>query len=105
MNLCWIGFGKPDKRVFEALLAKCDMTELHSTSPESILFIGNETDADIVGGRRMGWKTALFRTTGAIDFNSIVHTVEQTSNGLAHWEIDTLEELHDIIWPQNGMFS
>eukprot|EP01118_Nematostelium_gracile_P004971 TRINITY_DN15939_c0_g1_i1.p1 TRINITY_DN15939_c0_g1~~TRINITY_DN15939_c0_g1_i1.p1 ORF type:complete len:260 (-),score=71.93 TRINITY_DN15939_c0_g1_i1:109-888(-) len=79
-----IGFAKPDRKLFEALLEKCQMSHVH---PHKILFVGNETAYDIKGGNNMGWKTVLIRTT------------ESTSNGLATFEIDHHDELHSILFP------
>jgi FMN phosphatase YigB (HAD superfamily) len=66
---------------------KCGQNELHEKHPERILFVGNETALDVVGGNNMGWKTVLIKTT------------ETSSNGLATWDISNLDELLDIIFP------
>jgi len=84
-----VGFAKPDRRIFETALRKMGMEDIHNLRPERILFVGNETAADILGAKRMGWKAVLIRTT------------EQSSNGLADYEIDSLPELHKIIFEKN----
>ena len=76
------GVGKPHKEIFEACIKKCNMGHV---KPERILFVGNETDVDVVGGKNVGWKTVLVRTT------------EKTSNGLADYEVDCLEEILSIL--------
>jgi len=81
-----VGAVKPDKRIFEALIRKCNRCDLQRESPERILLVGNETAADIMGANQMGWKSVLLRTT------------EKTSDRLADWEIDSLEQLLSIIF-------
>ncbi|MDA8333382.1 MAG: HAD family hydrolase [Peptococcaceae bacterium] len=53
------GFRKPDRRLFESALQKI------SLQPDEVLFVGNDTFRDIVGGRRAGIKTVLLRTDRA----------------------------------------
>jgi len=85
-----VGAEKPNTQIFYAALQKCNMTELHAKAPERILFIGNELEADVVGGNRMGWKTVL-----------VTHT-EDTSNGCATWDISDLIDLIPIIFEAAG---
>jgi FMN phosphatase YigB (HAD superfamily) len=40
------GVFKPHKEIFEACLKKCNLMHL---DPQRILFVGNETEADVVG--------------------------------------------------------
>jgi len=80
-----VGFEKPHPKIFHALVNKVDMAHVHKNVPHRILFVGNETQADIVGAKNVGWKSVLIRNT------------EQTSNGLADWEIDHFDELLPII--------
>ena len=54
-------------------------------SPQRILFVGNETQVDIVGGNAMGWRTALIRGT------------ELSSHGLAHYDCDSCYHLLRIL--------
>jgi ribonucleotide monophosphatase NagD (HAD superfamily) len=60
--------------------------QTHHIPPERILYIGDEPDLDVEGGKNMGWNTVLIRSN------------HPTSNGRAHFEIDTLDELHHIIF-------
>lgn len=80
-----VGVKKPHPKIFLALLKKVDLLHLHATAPHRILFLGNETETDIKGANGLGWKTVLIKNT------------EKTSNGLADWEIDHLEELLPIV--------
>jgi len=57
--------------------------------PEKILYIGNETDVDIKGGKQFGWTTVLIRNS------------EKSSNGLADYEIDNIKELESIVFPNS----
>lgn len=79
------GYQKPDKEVFEAALNESHLWKVQNQAPKRILFIGNETPLDIVGGNNMGWTTVLIRNT------------EDSSHGLADYEIDMLDELLEII--------
>mmetsp|Transcript_10705 Transcript_10705/g.14670 ORF Transcript_10705/g.14670 Transcript_10705/m.14670 type:complete len:273 (+) Transcript_10705:178-996(+) len=81
-----IGFGKPDRRIFEAVVEKCQVLDVHTGTPQRILMVGNETEVDIIGGKNMGWETALIKTT------------ESTSFGLADHEVSSLSELIPIIF-------
>jgi FMN phosphatase YigB (HAD superfamily) len=76
--------GKPDRQIFEAALRKCELEHLQQ-NPQRIVYIGNETELDVKGGKSMGWKTVLMRTT------------ELSSNGLADWEFDTLDQIISIL--------
>jgi len=88
-RLLWVGLDrrvdlgaeKPERRIFEALLAKCNMQQAHEHDPRSVIFIGNETQVDVVGGAAMGWTTVLLRGS------------ESSSNGLADHECDSFEQL------------
>lgn len=65
------------------------MTALQEKKPEQFLFVGNETNVDIVGGNRMGWRTCLLTTT------------EESSRGLATHEASTWMQLaNQVIWPR-----
>lgn len=79
------GYQKPDKEVFEAALTNASLWKVQEKAPMRILFIGNETPLDIVGANNMGWTSVLIRNT------------EDSSNSLADFEIDMLEELLEII--------
>ncbi len=58
------------------IIQKLGMEQLHKEHPEQILFVGDQTQQDIVGGNKMGWQTCLMTTT------------ETTSHGLATFEGD-----------------
>jgi len=42
------------KKVFEAAVNALKLHDLHEKAPHEILFVGNETEADIIGGKNMG---------------------------------------------------
>jgi ribonucleotide monophosphatase NagD (HAD superfamily) len=60
--------------MFNENVKQLGMEELHKEHPEQILFVGDQTQQDIVGGNKMGWQTCLMTTT------------EVTSHGLATFE-------------------
>lgn len=78
------GVEKPDPRIFHGLLDKCRAKKFMKR-PERILMVGNCTKEDIIGGRSVGFKTALIKTT------------EKTSGGIADFEINELPQLIKII--------
>jgi len=80
------GYQKPNREVFELAVKEANIERLHQENPERILFIGNETDLDIVGANGVGWTSVL-----------VCHT-EDSSNGLAKFEISNLAELEKIIF-------
>ncbi|PRP81816.1 hypothetical protein PROFUN_10805 [Planoprotostelium fungivorum] len=80
------GFQKPHPSVFRAAVQKCFPD---GEEPSRVLFIGNETEADVIGSNNMGWTSVLIRTT------------EKSSNGKADYEIDNLMELKDIIFMED----
>eukprot|EP01117_Protostelium_nocturnum_P005749 TRINITY_DN2073_c0_g1_i1.p1 TRINITY_DN2073_c0_g1~~TRINITY_DN2073_c0_g1_i1.p1 ORF type:complete len:282 (+),score=116.88 TRINITY_DN2073_c0_g1_i1:383-1228(+) len=81
-----VGFVKPHPNAFKATLEKCGLEGLHSSNPKRILFVGNETEADVIGSNGMGWSSVLIRTT------------ESSSNGEADYEIDDLMQLKEIVF-------
>jgi len=80
------GYQKPNREVFELAVKEANIERLHQENPERILFIGNETDLDIVGANGVGWTSVL-----------VCHT-EDSSNGLAKFDISNLAELEKIIF-------
>lgn len=71
------------------VVKELDMASLQEEHPEQFLFVGNDTDVDIVGGNRMGWRTCLLTTT------------EPTSRGLATHECSSWMQLaNQVIWPR-----
>jgi len=81
------GVMKPDKKIFEAILQKCQQSDLHQTHPHRIIFVGNETQIDVVGAANMGWQSILVKHT------------EESSNGLASFDVNTLAEVILILFP------
>jgi FMN phosphatase YigB (HAD superfamily) len=80
---------KPSDLAYRTVVTELGMQELQKKQPEQFLFVGNETDTDIVGGTRMGWRTALLTTT------------EPTSRGLATHEASSWMQLaNEVIWPR-----
>jgi len=77
---------KPAREIFECAFQK---TGLIDCDPRKILYIGNETDVDIKGGKQFGWTTVLIRNS------------EKSSNGLADYEIDNIKELESIVFPNS----
>jgi FMN phosphatase YigB (HAD superfamily) len=82
-----LGYSKPNSKLFEAAVNALNISDLQRTAPHRILIVGNETEADIEGGKRMGWTTCLVRST------------ESTSGGLADLEVDTLRDLQELLFP------
>ena len=80
-----LGFEKPDPKIFVHCLRKCKLQHQLEKSPHRVLYIGNETDVDIVGANAVGWKSCLIRNT------------EKTSNGRATFEVDNFEEIWNLI--------
>ena len=76
-----VHYRKPDPRIF---LHCAEVSGFANAAPHRILMVGNETEADISGAKAVGWKTVLYRTT------------EDSSNGLADHEIDSLHALLPI---------
>jgi len=86
-----VGCQKPDIRIFQTVIDKCQMNEIQQKSPDKILMVGNEMDSDILGARMMGWKSILMLTT------------EETSGGLADWEFHSLFQIKDQIFSAKGL--
>jgi len=80
-----IGIGKPDPKIFEFCLEKSKHKNIQK---DRILYIGNEVEVDIRGAKNAGWKCVLMKHT------------EQSSNGLADWDLDNFDQLFSII--KNG---
>lgn len=51
-----LGYRKPDRRMFELVLAQLEMTQ------EEVLFVGNDMYRDVFGAARLGIKTVFFRS-------------------------------------------
>jgi len=81
-----VGCQKPNKEVFELAVKEANIEQIHKDRPERILFVGNETDLDVVGANAVGWTSVL-----------VCHT-EASSKGLANFDISNLSELEQIIF-------
>lgn len=55
MTSTQIGFTKPDKRVFEAIIKKSKL------EPEEILYVGDRDSVDIIPAKKIGMKTCMVR--------------------------------------------
>jgi len=77
---------KPDKEVFLIALRAANLQAVQEKDPSRILYIGDETELDVKGANGVGWTSVLVRHT------------EKTSNGLARYEIDNLEQLLGIVF-------
>jgi len=80
-----VGYRKPDPKIFEYCLKKALPDK--NVEPRRILMVGNETEADITGAKSLGWTTVL-----------ICHT-EESSGGIADYDLACLTDLHSIIFP------
>jgi putative hydrolase of the HAD superfamily len=76
-----IGIGKPDRRIFERLLAKLN------SNPETTLMIGNSLSTDIAGAQAAGLRTVWINRTGKPHADSVA----------PDWEIASLSELTSIL--------
>jgi 2-haloalkanoic acid dehalogenase type II len=65
-----VGIYKPDRRAFEALLARLDVR------PSSALFVGDNHELDIVGAHRAGMRTAWVKRDGARPGEDVVPDIE-----------------------------
>lgn len=81
---------KSKEEMCDARLKKLvQLLSLNERNPAHILMVGNETNLDIKGGTNMGWQTCLMKTT------------EETSQGLATYEVESwLELANEVIWPR-----
>jgi HAD superfamily hydrolase (TIGR01549 family) len=77
-----VGCEKPDPRIFQEAQKRADVDHL---PPQSIIFIGNETEVDIHGANAVGWRSVL-----------VQHT-QPSSEGAAHHEIPSLAALLNIV--------
>jgi FMN phosphatase YigB (HAD superfamily) len=81
----------PTEMGYAEIISKLGMDELHKGQPEKILFVGDRTDQDIVGGNKMGWQTCLMMAS----------QTETTSHGLATFEVESwLQLANEVIWPR-----
>lgn len=85
---------KPSDMAYRTVVKELGEMELQRKKPEQFLFVGNETETDIIGGNRMGWRTCLLTTT------------EPTSRGLATHEASSWMQLaNEVIWPRKFIKS
>ena len=57
-----VGFRKPDARIFQRSLAALGV------APARALHVGDNPDADVLGARRLGMRTAHYAFAGASPF-------------------------------------
>jgi putative hydrolase of the HAD superfamily len=76
-----IGIGKPDRRIFEMLVAKL------KSRVETTLMIGNSLSTDIAGAQEAGLRAVWINRTGKTRENSVA----------PDWEISSLNELASIL--------
>ena len=76
-----VGIGKPDRLVFEMILARL------KANPGTSLMIGNSLTSDVLGAQRAGMRTVWVNRSGASGDDSIV----------PDWEIACLEELDAVL--------
>lgn len=79
-----IGFGKPDKRIFEMILIRL------KANPETSLMVGNSLTSDIQGAQSIGMRTVWINRSGKSRDDSVV----------PDWEISNLDELYAILDPE-----
>jgi FMN phosphatase YigB (HAD superfamily) len=73
------GFAKPDTGLFRLAEARSGL------QGKKLIYMGNSVKADIQGARHAGWSSILFRSS------------EKSSEGLADFEIDSWQELPQIV--------
>ena len=82
-----VGTAKPDPIIFQHMVEQLHLDHLHKTNPRRIIFVGNETDVDVVGANGIGWTSCLLTST------------EPHSNGLAHYEVANFADLERLLFP------
>lgn len=82
-----VGCEKPDPRIFHEAQKRAEVGHL---PPQSIIFIGNETEVDIHGANSVGWRSVL-----------VQHT-QPSSAGAAHHEIPSLSALLKLVPDRNA---
>jgi HAD superfamily hydrolase (TIGR01509 family) len=85
-----VGAIKPDPRIFAAAAAALDL------APGAILHVGDDWEADVVGGRRAGFRVAYLR--GRQD-DTHLPTSRPAAGVEADLEVDTLEEVEAAVAP------
>lgn len=81
-----VGFGKPDKRIFEMILTRL------KASPKTSLMIGNSLTSDVQGAQNTGLRTVWINRSGKSRDDRIV----------PDWEISSLDELDAILRSLSG---
>ena len=88
-----VGHEKPASPIFQRAVSELSLDHLHTREPHSFIFIGNETEADVKGANAMGWKSCLLTST------------EPHSGGHAHYEVSSMEELEQVLFPNSSSDS
>jgi putative hydrolase of the HAD superfamily len=76
-----IGIGKPDRRIFDAILMRLNV------SPETSLMIGNSLISDVKGAQSVGMRAVWLNRSGKIRDDSII----------PDWEISSLNQLSSVL--------
>ena len=78
-----VGFGKPDRRIFEIILARLN------ARPDTSLMIGNSLTKDVQGAQSTGMRAVWINRSGKSRDGSVI----------PDWEISGLDELQSILSP------
>ena len=81
-----VGFGKPDKRIFEMILTRL------KASPKTSLMVGNSLTSDVQGAQNTGMRTVWINRSGKSRDDRVV----------PDWEISSLDELDAILRSLSG---
>ena len=82
-----VGHEKPAAPIFLMAVSALGIQDIHEKEPRSIIFVGNETEADIKGAKAMGWSSCLLTST------------EPHSDGHADYEVADMRQLDQVIFP------
>jgi len=81
-----LGFRKPDRRIYEAALAKMDLW------PEEVIFVGNDMYRDVWGPHQLGMKTVFFKSNQGdhspqgVEADYIIYRFEELPEAIRHIE-------------------
>jgi len=76
-----VGFGKPNRRIYETILSRLKVTI------KQVAIIGNNLRSDVQGAQEIGIKAIWLNRIGRLRYNSVV----------PDFEISTLHELKEIV--------
>ncbi|MGQ9631366.1 MAG: HAD family hydrolase [bacterium] len=82
-----LGFGKPDRRIFDLALSKV------GCAPEESIFVGDSPEIDVAGARGAGWWAVLLNRRG----KSYHTTPEREGAGDPNFEVSNLVEFVEIV--------